>query len=192
MFVTAAKNTMLDALGIDTLSLHSAFPGLTGANEVTGGAPAYARQSVTFGAASGSVRQTTGAATFDVPATTVRWVGAWASGAYQGCTPNGGTPREFAIDLTTNTWWSPAHGFSDAQTVVVYNGTVPGGLTEGTVYYIRDAGTDSFRLAATAGGAAIDITSTGSTDCLISLIVESAYASQGTHTLSTTSAGMPL
>src|SRR5690606_6534718 len=41
------KNAMLDALDLASLSLHTGFPGSTGANEVTGGS--YARQAVTFG-----------------------------------------------------------------------------------------------------------------------------------------------
>src|ERR1051325_4085611 len=76
----AAKNTMLNALTVDTASLHTAFPGLTGANEVSGGAPAYARKAVTFGAAAGGSRALSAAVTFDVPATTVRWFGFWVSG----------------------------------------------------------------------------------------------------------------
>lgn len=49
--VATAKNTMLNALTITQMSAHSAFPGGTGANEITGGA--YARVAVTFGTASG-------------------------------------------------------------------------------------------------------------------------------------------
>ena len=80
----AAKNTMLNALTVDTASLHTAFPGLTGANEVSGGSPAYARKAVTFGAAAGGSRALSAAVTFDVPATTVRWFGFWVSGTYVG------------------------------------------------------------------------------------------------------------
>jgi hypothetical protein len=190
--VTAAKNTMLDALTVTQASLHTAFPGLTGANEVTGGAPAYAKQSITFAAASAGARSTSGAAAFDVPACTVRWVGIWNGGTYLGYGPNGGSPKEFVVDPSTDTFRCTAHGLSDTNTIVFYNGTVPTGLTEGVVYYVRDAATDTFKVAATAGGAAIDITGAGSTDCLVSLIVESVYAAQGTHTLTTGTIGLPL
>jgi hypothetical protein len=69
---------------------------------------------------------------------------------------------------------------------------VPGGLVEGNVYFVRDATADTFRLAATSGGVALDITSAGTSDCLLSIIVQSVYAAQGTHTLSTGTVGLPL
>lgn len=50
-------------------SLHTADPGTTGTSEVTGGAPAYARKSLTW--AAGSVDGVvTASATFDVPSST--------------------------------------------------------------------------------------------------------------------------
>lgn len=192
MFTTTAKNTMLGALAIDALSLHSSFPGLTGANEIAGGAPAYARKPVTFGAAAGGTRTTTSGVTFDVPASTVRWVGAWAAGVFMGYAPNGGSPLEFVVDPTTDTFRAPAHGLTDTTTVVLFNGSVPGGLVEGTVYFVRDATTDTFKLAATSGGLAIDINAAGSSDCLLSVIVQTVYAAQGTHTLSVGTIGLPL
>lgn len=74
----AEKNSIATKYGQDVsfLSLHSADPGTNGANELTGGSPAYGRQSITWGSASGGV--ITGSATFDVPAgVTVAYVGAW-------------------------------------------------------------------------------------------------------------------
>ena len=190
--VTAAKNAMLAALSIDAMSLHSAFPGLTGANELSGGSPAYARQSVTFGTPAGGVRTSTATVTFHVAAgSTVRWVGFWSGGVYQGYGPNGGTPKEFMAQASSDTILCMSHGFSDGQKVVFYNGTLPNPLTEGAVYYVRDAATDSFKIAATAGGVAIDITSAGSTDCVLSAIAEDAYASQGTHSITAASIGLP-
>lgn len=64
-----AKNAMLDQLGtlINYISLHSADPGGTGANEIAGGTPAYARKAVTWAAASGGSMSDTGAdPVFDV------------------------------------------------------------------------------------------------------------------------------
>lgn len=189
---TNAKNTMLGALTPDTMSLHSAFPGLTGANELSGGSPAYARVACTFGAASGGSRSTTAAVNFNVGAgNTVRWVGFWSSSTYLGYGANGGTPKEFLAQPATDLILSTAHGYSDTNTVVFYNGTVPAPLVEGTVYFVRDAATDSFKIAATSGGAAIDITSAGSTDCVMSSIQQDAYASQGTHSITSASIGLP-
>ena len=58
-------------------SLHTADPGLNGANEVTGGVPAYARAIPTW--APGTVDGTvTATVTFDVPGgVTVNFVGLW-------------------------------------------------------------------------------------------------------------------
>lgn len=189
--VTTAKNTMLDALTVDTLSLHSGFPGLTGANEISGGAPAYARKAVTFAAASGGSRATSATVTFDVPATTVRWVGLWSGATYMGYAPNGGTPKEFVATPSTDIVNCTAHGYADTQTVVFYTGTTPTGLTEGTVYFVRDATADTFKVAATSGGVAIDITGAGSTDCVVSAITEEVYAAQGTHDLTSGAIGLP-
>lgn len=185
----SAKNTMLNALTVDTASLHTTFPGLTGAGEVTGGTPAYARKAVTFGSASGGSRALSSAVTFDVPATTVRWFGFWVAGTYVGYAPNGGSQLLFQIDVTNNLVRSTAHGLSNGQKVVFFNATVPVPLVEGTVYFVVNATTDAFQVAATAGGAAVTLTATGS-GCALSTIVEDIYGAQGTHTLSADSYGL--
>jgi len=78
VFVAAAKNTMLDALTVDRLSLHDGDPGVDGlSNELTGGSPAYARQSCVFNAAASGERLLNANVTFDVPASTVAYVGFW-------------------------------------------------------------------------------------------------------------------
>lgn len=86
-YSVAAKNKMLDALGVAFLSLHSANPGATGANELVGGAPAYARKAVT-GATAATVgsKQVCGTVVFDIPAgSAVAFIGQWAAdGAYLG------------------------------------------------------------------------------------------------------------
>lgn len=86
----AGKNTMLDAFpAVATFaSLHTADPGLTGANEVAGGSPAYARQSITWNAASAGNLDSSNQPVFDVPAgTTVTHVGLWdavSAGTFEG------------------------------------------------------------------------------------------------------------
>ncbi|MBG3877242.1 hypothetical protein FVW20_09490 [Desulfovibrio oxamicus] len=64
----AVRNAMLSAVVATHLSLHSADPGDTGANELSGGSPAYARKAVTLGAAADGVRSVASLPTFDVPA----------------------------------------------------------------------------------------------------------------------------
>jgi len=186
---TAAKNTMLNALTIDTASLHTAFPGLTGANEVSGGAPAYARKAVSFAAAAGGSRSLSAAVTFDVPATTVRWFGFWSSGTYVGYAANGGQQLLFQVDVTNNLVRSTAHGLANGTKVVFFNSTVPTPLVEGTVYFVVNATTDTFQVSATLGGPAIVLTGAGSGDAL-STIIEDVYAAQGSHTLSADSYGL--
>jgi hypothetical protein len=84
MFSIDAKNTMLDCLTVNTVSLHTGDPGSEGtSNEVTGGTPAYARKAITFSAASSGARDSSSAPVFDIPAsTTVRWVGFWNSSIF--------------------------------------------------------------------------------------------------------------
>lgn len=82
-YTNSGKNLMLDALnGVNPTvsaafaSLHTADPGETGTNEVTGGAPAYARKSITWGAASAGSMAASNQPVFDVPGgTTVTHVG---------------------------------------------------------------------------------------------------------------------
>jgi hypothetical protein len=181
--VVAARNAALDAVTIDSMSLHSGFPGETGANELTGSG--YARQTTAFAAASGGVRTLSTAETFTVGAGhTVRWIGLWVSSTFRGYSPNGGSPQEFTVAIATDVVTALAHGFSDTNTIVFYGGTVPSPLVEGTVYYVRDATTDTFKVAATAGGAAIDLTGAGASDCVVSRIFEDAYAGADTHQIS--------
>lgn len=79
-------------------SLHTASPGSTGASEVSGGAPAYARKALTWSA--GTVDGTsTATVTFDVPAgITVAGAGVWAD-AIGGTYLDGGTVTSQAIAL---------------------------------------------------------------------------------------------
>ena len=132
----ATKNNMLGGQTFTDASLHTAFPGNTGTSEVSGGAPAYARKAITINAPSGGIRALNASVAFDVPASTVRWVGFWNGAAFVGTAPNGGaTPKNFMSIASTDLVYAAAHGWSDTQKIVFYNGTPPGGLTEGTVYF---------------------------------------------------------
>ncbi len=62
------------------LSLHSGDPGTTGANEITGGSPAYARKAATWGTAASGSRTLSSAVQFDVAASTqVSHFGTWTA-----------------------------------------------------------------------------------------------------------------
>jgi hypothetical protein len=56
------------------------------------------------------------------------------------------------------------HGLVDGTAVQVIALSAPNGLTVGTTYYVRDAATDSFRLATSPGGSAVDITADATVD----------------------------
>ena len=79
----AGKNVALDALGDVAVyvSLHTADPGTTGTNEVTGGTPAYARKAAeAWASASGGSMSAYGTdPVFDVPACTVAYAGLWSA-----------------------------------------------------------------------------------------------------------------
>lgn len=69
----------------------------------------------------------------------------------------------FVADAATDTLTSHGHNLSDTLPVrLETTGTLPAGLSTGTTYYVRDAAANTFKLAATAGGAAINITTAGS------------------------------
>ena len=115
-YTDIAKHLMLDALcrdenptePIGDASLHTAFPGSTGASEVSGGAPAYARKSITFNKAAAGSSDSSNQPVFDVPAsTTIRFVGYFAAGSpdvFLAYAPIGnvGFIDEFSVDVTND------------------------------------------------------------------------------------------
>lgn len=110
---------------------------------------------VAFGTViSASALPLTGYGLWDAPASGHLWI--WGE-----C---GQTPQAFAADATTDQFTVPAHGYADSTPVFLALGSeaVPAPLVAGTVYYVRDAAADTFKLAATAGGAALNLTAAGS------------------------------
>lgn len=85
-----AKNLMLEELATVAVyvSLHTSSPGTDGSNEVSGGSPAYSRESVTWNTASNGNLDSSNAPEFDVPgSTTVTHFGLWSaatSGTFYG------------------------------------------------------------------------------------------------------------
>lgn len=183
--------------------LQLADPG-TGTNftgtEATGGSPAYARQAVTWqtvGTPAAAQRGNNGALTFDVPAGTY---GSFLlmnhltanTGNYFGYIPFGGAAaiRGFgssnAADVTADTVSSGAHGLVNTDRVMVFNvfaESVPAGLTEGTIYFVVGAATDTFQLSLTSGGAAVNITGVG--ELMFQKTVPEVFAAQGQITVAT-------
>lgn len=203
-FNDTGKNVALDGLdeaitaGIKFVGVFTASDPGTGTTfsgtEATGGSPAYARQAVTFGAAASGQKSNTGAITFDVPAGTYGFIGYFntvtgnAVGNYLGYGPINGTVKGFAtVDsagVTANAIQSAAHGLVNTDRVMVFNvfaESVPAGLTEGTLYFVVGATTDTFQVSLTSGGAAVDITGQG--EMYFQKVIPEVFASQGQITI---------
>ena len=94
--VTATKNSLCNnyASQGSYISVHTGDPGSTGANEATGGSPAYARVATTWGSASNS--QVAGSqVTINLPAGTYTYAGIWTAAT------NGTFIDKVAISSTT-------------------------------------------------------------------------------------------
>jgi hypothetical protein len=86
----------------------------------------------------------------------------------QGSTLLVGTPSAWsaaktitAVDISTNTVTSNAHGYVNGTPIGISGTTIPTGLLANTTYYVVGATTNTFQFSLTAGGAAIDITTAG-------------------------------
>jgi hypothetical protein len=81
--------------------------------------------------------------------------------------PSGGLPNAARVaraNATTDQIELDQHGFAAEQAVEFSadaDYSVPGGLTAGTTYYVVAVSTSRFKVSATPGGSAIDLTSAG-------------------------------
>lgn len=73
------------------------------------------------------------------------------------------TPKTLTADSSTDFITITAHGFSNGNEIKLENsgGGLPAPFVSGTSYFVRDKTTNTFKLAATLGGSAIDITTNG-------------------------------
>lgn len=65
---------------------------------------------------------------------------------------------------TDDTFLAPGHTLANADRVILKaqaGSSLPTGVSADTIYHVRDVSGSTFKLAATAGGAAIDITAAG-------------------------------
>lgn len=204
-FNDSARNAMLDALDesatqVTHIGIHTLTDPGTGTNanagEATGGSPAYARQAVTWSAASAGQKVNSAGLTFDVPAGTYGFFTLWNANLgntnnYKGCIPFGGSTalKGFATVDTTlanDAILSRAHGMSDNDRVVLYNvfsETLPGGLSEGTIYHVVQSTTDSFKVSTSSGGAAVDITAVNGGELYWQRLVPETFGAQGQITV---------
>lgn len=190
-FVDGLLNTGLDAMAaeLDQVSLHTAYSA-TGTNEVIGGS--YARQAITWSAAATAALNSSNVPSFSVPSgNTIRFIGFWDTApspdSFRGMVPNQQSgdeaPRRYVVDVTADTIEDPTNGFANDDNLVFLGGTPPGGLTEGTVYWIVSRTADQYGVAATQGGASINLTTEGDQDVRIWQIREEAFAADGTFNL---------
>lgn len=79
----------------------------------------------------------------------------------------------FTADASTNFLTSAAHGLVDGQEIAVANtgGALPAPLVKTKRYFVRDKTANTFKLALTVGGAAIDLTTAGTGTNKFSIIV---------------------
>jgi hypothetical protein len=70
--------------------------------------------------------------------------------------------KTVTVNATTNVFTAAGHNYQDLDPITFSSTTtLPAGLTAGTVYFVRDATTDTFKVATSANGTAVDITDTG-------------------------------
>lgn len=202
------KNKALDGLDESVTAIthigigNVADPG-TGTNyagtEATGGSPAYARQAVTWAAATGGTKANSGALTFDVPAGSYGFLlyfnaSTGNTNNYLGYAPINGTVKGFfSVDttLTNDQLFSVAHGLADTDRVMLFNvfaESLPTGLAEGTIYYVVSSATNTFKVSLTSGGAAVDITAVAGGEGYFQKVIPEVFASQGQITVATSAA----
>lgn len=172
------ENAVLNAIRNVPLAVASVYAALftimpdeTGAGGVEPAGGAYARQAVTFNApANGSM-----ANSLEVlfPQASANWGTVLGFGLHDAPAAGNllyfdylgaGAKLPFAGDAVANTIESPAHGYSNGDRLVVsteFGGALPGGLMEGTMYYVISTAADTFQVSLTLGGAAVDFTTSG-------------------------------
>lgn len=151
------------------ISLHTADPGETGANEATGGS--YARQQVAFGAAASGTLSNSAEIVFSgMPAGDVVGWGVWDAVSAGNCFWTGWFTTITGLcihhtETADDNLYSPDHSFVNDDRIVFeqYAGlSLPGGLTAGTIYWITGTpNQDDFTVSTTQDGGAVDITTDG-------------------------------
>lgn len=175
MLTAAARNAMLGALSLSSISCHSAYPGDTGANEVAG----VARQSCSFGAASGGQRVQDAPITFSIPAgVTVSFFGLWSPASlFLGSIPNGG--RECRFEIDSNAVVAPDAVVAEGTPIVFTGSTVPTGVTAGTIYYAVNVSAPAFQVSTVPAGSPLLLGTTYSDDCSVSAVAVDTFGSPG-------------
>lgn len=145
-----------------------------GGTEVTGGS--YARKSVTnnttnFPNAAGGSKSL--AVQQDFPQATADWGTVVAFGLFDAASSGnllywgwlGSDAGKVFTATVADTLTAPGHSLvnnDQVRVMAIPGATLPAGLSAGTTYFVVNVSGDTFQLSATQGGAAIDITASGS------------------------------
>lgn len=167
MTLTTAGKTNL--ISVTSFTHAGAYIDL-GVTEVTGGS--YARQAITWAAASGGTRANSAQISIPIPAgTTVQTVGVWdaaSAGNSQGFWQIGSTiAGAGTVTASSDTVSSFAHGLTTDDRVFFAppagQSGIPAGLSLTVLYFVRATGltADAFTVATTSGGAAVNVTADG-------------------------------
>ncbi|WP_436759341.1 hypothetical protein [Streptosporangium sp. V21-05] len=199
-FNSASKNVMLDALDesatqITHIGVHAVTDPGTSTNalsgEATGGS--YARQAVTWAAASSEQKANSASLSIPVPAGSYAFLTFWNAssgntGNYRGYAPINSTVKGFgtvdAAGITSDAIQSAAHGLVDGDRVMLFNvfsESLPAGLAEGTIYYVVSGTTDTFDVSLTLGGASVNVTGQG--EVFFQKLIPESFGAPGTITV---------
>jgi len=155
------------AVATPYVALFTANPGETGASgEATGGS--YARQAATFNVPASGLSDNVALISYtNMPASTITHIAifdAVSAGNMLYAGALGGTQHFFSANATTDVFTAYGHGlvnddrveFEEAQA-----GSLPTGITAGTLYYVISATTDTYQVSLTSAGAAVNFTTSG-------------------------------
>lgn len=155
----AEENRLLDLSLVagDLLALvTTAGTDAAAGTEVAGGS--YARQPLTWAAASGGSKTTSAAVSYSsLPACRVQGWAVYSSGGtrkwYGVLSPKTGTAQNTGDTITVT-----AHGKANGDMVVFQSGYAPAGLAANTTYFVVGATANTFQVSATLGGSVLPIT----------------------------------
>lgn len=184
---TTGKNNLISVTSFTHVGGLTALP----STETAGGS--YARQAITWAAASGGTRTNSAQCTIPINAgQTIVATAVWdasSAGNIQGYYQMGSTLRGAATVTTADTFTSNAHGLvaDDRVFVTTVGGdSLPTGLAIDTLYFVRATGltADTFTISTTSGGSAVDVTAAG--ECAWFKTVPQTFAISGNLVLPAT------
>jgi hypothetical protein len=193
MALTNAGRDTLIASGLRSTITHLGLATPTGV-ELSGGSPAYARKAVSWTATGGTgIVDNTAQLDFDVGGTSgtpvtigrVLLRGASSGGTDYGWFPVGGAlPMLVTVDASNDTFTNFGHGLINGSQVFfepVSGGSLPSGISQGTMYQVNNASTNAFQVL--TGLATLNVTASG--ECYAIQCVPEVFNSQGTYSFAT-------